>query len=57
MPAAVSSVHGAPARDAFLQMHVSPFSNNPDGPSGGHSAQARGALLSCAAASENCEAT
>lgn len=57
MPAAASSVHGAPARDAFLQMHVCLFSNNPDGPSGGHSAQARGAVLSSGAASRHYEAT
>lgn len=55
--AAASSVHGAPARDAFLQMLVGPFSNNPDGPSGGHCAGARGALLSRGAASEHDEAT
>lgn len=57
LPAAAFSVHGAPARDDFLQMHVGPFSNNPDGPSGGHSAQARGAVLSCGAASGHYEAT
>lgn len=39
LPAAASSAHGASAQDALLQIHIGPFSNNPDGPCGGHSAQ------------------